>query len=220
MKFHFQASGSDVVPNKSFWIQLPLLVKVQQVVTSSQGQILIYLCTEIRISFFYTNLSAQEFQGSWLSQNGTKNFQIVCLVVGREAIKLSQYDKLQCICQLRQIGFKLFQSSTTLYQDNHAVVSDHFMPSLEGYSCGLMKQTLSPIHSLQDGFVFTFGPCVKCIGEKTGMRNDYQKIQMCLVYYSRLAIYVYKTDINQQHTHTHTVLSPCHLTSCDIAVLL
>lgn len=29
---------------------------------------------------------------------------------------------------------------------------------------------------IKDGFVFTFSPCVKFIGEKTGRRNDYQKI--------------------------------------------
>ena len=28
MKFQFHASGTDVIPNKTFWIQLPLLIKV------------------------------------------------------------------------------------------------------------------------------------------------------------------------------------------------
>ena len=30
MKFHYNASGSDIIPNKKFWIQLPLLVKVAE----------------------------------------------------------------------------------------------------------------------------------------------------------------------------------------------
>ena len=38
MKFQFQASGTDVVPNKTFWIQLPLLIKVKQrTIPSFQG---------------------------------------------------------------------------------------------------------------------------------------------------------------------------------------
>ena len=38
MKFQFHESGTDVIPNKTFWIQLPLLIKVMQVtITNSQG---------------------------------------------------------------------------------------------------------------------------------------------------------------------------------------
>ena len=28
MKFHYNASGSDIIPNKKLWIQFPLLIKV------------------------------------------------------------------------------------------------------------------------------------------------------------------------------------------------
>ena len=30
MKVRYQATGSDIIPNKSFWMSLPLLVKVRQ----------------------------------------------------------------------------------------------------------------------------------------------------------------------------------------------
>ena len=28
MKFYYKASGSDIIPNKSFWLQFPLLIRV------------------------------------------------------------------------------------------------------------------------------------------------------------------------------------------------
>lgn len=31
MKYHFKATGSDVIPNKKFWTALPILVKVDSV---------------------------------------------------------------------------------------------------------------------------------------------------------------------------------------------
>ena len=31
MKFHYQATGTDIIPNKNLWIQFPLLVKVKKV---------------------------------------------------------------------------------------------------------------------------------------------------------------------------------------------
>lgn len=29
MKFHYQATGTDIIPNKNLWIQFPLVVKVR-----------------------------------------------------------------------------------------------------------------------------------------------------------------------------------------------
>ena len=30
MKFHYNAAGTDVIPNKKFWMELPLLIKVSK----------------------------------------------------------------------------------------------------------------------------------------------------------------------------------------------
>ena len=83
MKFHYQATGSDIVPNKAFWVQFPFLIKVYT----------LYLLTHS------------------------------CL--------WSMQVLLHCIC-----------------------CSFHW----------------------QDGFVFTFGPCFRCISEKARGKNDYQRI--------------------------------------------
>jgi hypothetical protein len=34
MKYHYKATGSDVIPNKNFWTALPLLVKVDMAILS------------------------------------------------------------------------------------------------------------------------------------------------------------------------------------------
>ena len=40
MKYHYKATGSDIIPNKKFWTALPLLVKVyrQHAILTVAGQ--------------------------------------------------------------------------------------------------------------------------------------------------------------------------------------
>ena len=37
MKCHYQATGSDIIPNKTFWITLPFLVKVNVTAANSES---------------------------------------------------------------------------------------------------------------------------------------------------------------------------------------
>ena len=31
MKFHYESTGTDIIPNRAFWVQLPFLVKVMTI---------------------------------------------------------------------------------------------------------------------------------------------------------------------------------------------
>ena len=44
MKVHFHASGSDIIPNKAFWTQFPLLIKVNEFYVSGCSQGLSVQC--------------------------------------------------------------------------------------------------------------------------------------------------------------------------------
>ncbi len=39
MKFHYQSTGTDIIPNKELWLQLPFLVKVMTVILDFHSDI-------------------------------------------------------------------------------------------------------------------------------------------------------------------------------------
>ena len=47
MKFRYQATGSDLIPNKSFWTALPILVKVSNILPYLYAARLVMLYTTI-----------------------------------------------------------------------------------------------------------------------------------------------------------------------------
>ena len=40
MKFYYKRRGSEVIPNKSFWLQFPLLVQVPKINTDNSDSVI------------------------------------------------------------------------------------------------------------------------------------------------------------------------------------
>ena len=56
MKLHYKATGTDIIPNKTFWFALPLLLKVS-VITNSMRHVPNVKCTDDEHVYVENNIT-------------------------------------------------------------------------------------------------------------------------------------------------------------------